>query len=588
MKQIHAPASRPRSERAAPSVRRCAVGLLCAFAAGVIGALPDTAGAVPPDEAPPALDQCVAQELPRAGSKVVSIRCGELKLYGVATVRTEGDETVCVFGPVVSPSEGDLLGSVSPLWRSLPFARLVLASGVERSVEAPGAAIVQGRSWHLDEAKAAEDALLASLAFGECVVGRAEADLEEDGSKPTGFVSFVGFDAIAASHERAVAGWRLTARLRAIESRSAATTLSDGERGELDAARVNAVRDAQTWLAREIRLPPPYGLDVVAWFEEMDASQCLQRALGEVRGADRVAATMAAHARALGAQGIAQLVSQRVPAGERVAASLCLHRCWITDASELTAVATGEHASQRRFVAALRAAIEREPDCGEKVVKEAGHFLDRLLGTLPPGARFDDRIRAIAAGELERLCAAELSVAELHAVSMTIALKAYTAEWAEAVDRYPELKHRTDAWHDALRRTLAELIESAEFASIHPAAEIQLVTAIALERLEVVLDDDTAYFAAFPPSVGLQRGLLDYIRAQGRDGSPPQLEPSEASRRSAAHWATYRLLEALYDVTAVQALGLDGQDAMPYPRPFSFGPRSFQAWGRETRWSVGP
>ena len=171
---------------------------------------------------------------------------------------------------------------------------------------------------------------------------------------------------------------------------------------------------------------------------------------------------------------------------------------------------------------------------------------------------------------------------------MTIALKAYTAEWAEAVDRYPELKHRTDAWHDALRRTLAELIESAEFASIHPAAEIQLVTAIALERLEIVLDDDTAYFAAFPPSVGLQRGLLDYIRAQGGDGSPPQLEPSEASRRSAAHWATYRLLEALYDVTAVQALGLDGQDAMAYPRPFSFGPRSFRAWGRETRWSVGP
>jgi hypothetical protein len=173
-----APASRPRFERAAQLVRRCAIGLLCAFAACVVGALPDTAGAVPPDEAPPALDQCVAQELPRAGSKVVSIRCGELKLYGVATVRTEGDKTVCVFGPVVSPSQGDLLAEVSPLWRSLPFARLVLASAEERSVEAPGAAIAQGRSWHLDEAKAAEDALLASLAFGECVVGRAEADLE--------------------------------------------------------------------------------------------------------------------------------------------------------------------------------------------------------------------------------------------------------------------------------------------------------------------------------------------------------------------------------------------------------------------------
>ncbi|MBI1304116.1 MAG: hypothetical protein GC172_10055 [Phycisphaera sp.] len=546
----------------------------------------DMAWAVPPDEAAPALGQCVAQELPRAVSKVVSTRCGELKLFGIATVRTEGDKTMCVFGPVVSPSEADLLGAVSPLWRSLPFARLVLASAEERSVEAPGAAIAQGRSWHLDEAKAAEDALLASLAFGECVVGRAEADLESDGSNPTGFVSFVGFDAIAASHERAVAGWRLTVRLRVIESRSAETTLSDGERGELDAARAIAVREAQAWLAREIRLPPAYGLDVVAWFEEMDASQCLQCALGEARGADRVAATMAEHARAIGAHGVARLVAERIPVGERSAASLCLHRCWITDASELTAVGTGEHAAQRRFVAELRSAIERDSDCGEKVVKEGGHFLDRLLGALPPGARFDDRIKTIVARELERLCEKDLGAKELHGLAMTIALKAYTAEWVKAVDRYAELKYRTDAWHDALRKALAELIESSALSTNHPVADVQAVIAIALERLEIVLDDDTAYFAAFPPSTDLQRGLLEYIRTHAADAALRSLEPSEASRRFAAHWATYRLLEALYDVTAVQALDAWGSTA--YPKPFPFGPQSFRAWGVETRWSVGP
>jgi hypothetical protein len=568
--------------RSAAFMHGCILRWIGALVAASLAIVPDAAGVAPPAEAPQFLEPRIVAALPRAGSNVVSIRVGDLRLYGIATVRVEGGETVCVFGPVVSPSEGELLAAVPPLWRDFPFARLALVPAQGSSGEVGGAALGHEASWRLAD----QGSLLASIPPGECAVGRVEPDLEEDGSRPTGTASYVGPEAMAASHERAVAGWRLTARLRAIESRLAETALSDGERGELDAVRAIAVREAQTWLDREIRLPPPYGLDVVAWFEEMDASQCLQRALGEVRGADRVAATMAEHARAIGAHGVARLVAERIPVGERSAASLCLHRCWITDASELTAVGTGEHAAQRRFVAELRSAIERDSDCGEKVVKEGGHLLDRLMGALPPGARFDDRIKTIVARELERLCEKDLGAKELHGLAMTIALKAYTAEWVKAVDRYAELKHRTDAWHDALRKALAELIESSAIATNHPVADVQAVIATALERLEIVLDDDTAYFAAFPPSADLQRGLLEYIRTHAADAALRSLEPSEASRRFAAHWATYRLLEALYDVTAVQALDAWGSTA--YPKPFPFGPQSFRAWGVETRWSVGP
>jgi hypothetical protein len=532
------------------------------------------------------LDGCIAEQLPSSGSRMISLRCGDLKLYGVATMRSENGTKVCMFGPIVAPSEGDQLAAVPASWRAFPFARLRL----ERAEASSGGAdpVVQTvqhaaqDSWLIE----VPEILSGLIVDGNCTVGRLEPDVASDGSRPQGTVSFTGFDQLASVHERAIDGWQLGSRIRRLKDALADESIGDEARRELEGARAAADRAARAWLRPGARLPPPYAFEVVAWIEEMDARQYLHRALGEVKAADRAVDTIRAHARAIGANGIVELLAERVPAGQGEATSLCLHRCWISDASEVVAISTRAFENQRRFVADLRSAISRESECGRDLVEVAGRSLDRLLGTLPPASRLDERIKGIAVSELADQCGADLDRSGLHGIAMTIALKVYTACWSEEIERYPELANRLAEWRDTLRQEILSVLESPAYASALPPEDMPQVAVLAIERLESAFNDGVGYFTAFPPSLDFQRQLLAQHRAFASNRAMTGRESSDANRRRVANQVTSDLLECLYEGTAMKAARREDLDA--YPRPFEFGPKSFRVWGHRLRWSIGP
>jgi hypothetical protein len=545
-----------------------------------------SAGAVFVQDLTPALHQtlesCIAEQLPNSGSQLFSIRCGSLKLYGIATVRNENGTKVCIFGPVVAPSEGEQLATLPDSWRTFPFAQIRL----ER-IGSPDAGVEGGRaaprdSWVVEVPRN----LQVLIAQGDCTVGRYEADPEADGSRAQARVSYVQFDEIASVHRRALQGWELAARVRDLRVAAADESLDEDARRVLDAARTAAEDKARAWLRRGVCLPPPYALALIAWIEEMDARQYVHRALGEVKAADRVTATIRAHAQAIGANGLLQLLGERVPAEQDGATSLCLHRCWVSDASEVNAIGTREHSAQQRFVADLRSALSRESDCGKEVVEVAGRSLDRLLGTLPPSSRFDERIKGIAIAELSRFCGATLDQHMLHVTAMTIALKVYTASWSEEVKRYPELANRLAEWHETLRREVASTLESPAYASALPEEDMQVVLMLALERIESVMNDEIGYFTALPPSTALQQQLLERYREFAASRGISGRESTEANRRSVAYRVTSDLFECLYEGTALQAMRPG--DPGGYPQPFEFAPKSFQLRGQRMSWSIGP
>lgn len=532
----------------------------------------------PPPAERLALDACVAEGIPVSRTTAFHLRCGAFKLVGIATWRTENGKRVCALGPVEAGVEPEHLAEFPESWRLLPFSRLVPAGDSTGGARTDTAAEV----WTVEPIAL----IRALLEEGDCVVSRFEADLEADGSRPTEFVSYVGVAEVAAVHARAVAGWELAARVRIARERAADESLSEQERADGANARSAVEREAEAWLGRGISTPSPYAHAAVAWVEELDARQSLLRARGEIAAADRMVSTMLRHVRAIGAQGVAQLIVDRVPAGSSGAASLCLHRCWVTDAAELYAVATREHAAQKRFVRELRESISSASSCGKEAVEVGGRSIDELMGALPPGSRFDARMKAIVEAELALLCDGQHDRTTLHVIAMTIALKAYSAAWSDAIKSYPELEHRAAAWHDALRREVASALESPPYSTALAAADMQAVLVLALARLEEVFNDGSSYFTAFPPSADLQAQLLRRFREASARRTLTGPEPAEASQAAIAHQVTSDLLEALYEGVALQALPNLGSDA--YPRPFDFGPKSFRLWGRRLEWAIGP
>ena len=536
----------------------------------------------PPQGAGQTLDSRIVEQLPRSGSAALSIRCGDLKFYGIATVRNEKGTKVCVFGPVVSPSEGERLAELPDQWRMFPFARIRL----ERAEAAPGGGVLQTAAPHESWLIEVPESIVGLIASGDCTVGRYEPDLEADGTRPQGFSSYKGFDEIAAVHRRAVQGWGLAGRVRELRIAAAEASLDEETRRLLDAERSAVEGEAQAWLRGGVCLPPPYALGLVAWIEEMDARQYLHRSVGQVKAADRVVATIRGQAQGVGANGLLQLLAERVPPGQDGATSLCLHRCWVSDASEVNAIGTREHSAQKRFVAELRDTLSRDSDCGKAAVEVEGYWFDRLLGALPPGARFDDRIKTIATAELAAHCGADRSRPALRIVAMTVSLKVFTACWTEALESYPELKERLAAWHDTLRREIVAMLESPGYASALPPEDMQQVTLLALQRLESVFNDGIGYFTAFPPSEAMQQKVLARFREFAGSRGFAVSEPTNGIRTKIAHQVTNDLLECLYEVTALQATHREDPDA--YPRPFEFGPKAFKLWGQEMNWSVGP
>lgn len=534
-----------------------------------------------PQDTRQTLDRCIADRLPPSGSEMLSMRCGELKFCGVATVRIEHGTKTCLFGPIVSPSEGERLGALPEYWRSFPFARVRFErSEVASDGEIRDAAASDG-SWVVE----VPEWIVGLIAEGDCTVGRYDVDLEADGTRPPGFKTYTGFAEMASTHQRALEGWELAARVRSTRAASIAASADEAVRHALDEARVAAERASRAWLDRGTCLPPPYALLLIAWIEEMDARQYLYRALGEVKAADRVAESIYQHAQAIGANGLMQLVRERVPAAQDGPTSLCLHRCWVTDASEVRAVGTREYRMQKRFIADLRAAVSRESECGKQVVEAAGHWFDRLLGTLPPGSRFDPRLAAIVSDALGERCGKDRSERSLHAVAMTVSLKAYAACWSESIDRYPDISQRVEEWHETLRREIVAMLESPAWASALPPEDMPQVMVRALERLEGSLRDRDNYFMTFPPSPALQRQVIAEYRAFAGGRGFQGLDSSEANRGKVAARVTQDLLESLHEVTALNASKPGGADA--YPRPFPFFPQSFKMWGQEMKWSVG-